>query len=52
MHANQREEVEEMYAGDLGAAVGLKGTSTGDTLCDPDNPIALKNYFSGAGDFR
>ncbi|MEK7496195.1 MAG: elongation factor G [Patescibacteria group bacterium] len=45
MHANQREEVEEMYAGDLGAAVGLKGTSTGDTLCDPDNPIVLEKII-------
>jgi elongation factor G len=42
MHANQREEVEEMFAGDLGAAVGLKGTSTGDTLCAPENPIVLE----------
>ncbi|MDP3015041.1 MAG: elongation factor G [bacterium] len=45
MHANQREEVEEMYAGDLGAAVGLKGTSTGDTLCDPGNPIVLEKII-------
>lgn len=42
MHANHREDVEEMYAGDLGAIVGLKGTSTGDTLCDPENPIVLE----------
>jgi len=42
MHANHREEVEEMYAGDLGAIVGLKNTSTGDTLCAPDNPIILE----------
>ncbi len=42
MHANHREDVEEMYAGDLGAIVGLKETSTGDTLCDPDNPIVLE----------
>jgi elongation factor G len=42
MHANHREEVEEMYAGDLGALVGLKNTSTGDTLCDPENPIILE----------
>ncbi|MEK7568121.1 MAG: elongation factor G [Patescibacteria group bacterium] len=42
MHANQREEVEEVYAGDLGALVGLKKTSTGDTLCDTDNPIVLE----------
>ncbi len=42
MHANQREEVEEVYAGDLGALIGLKKTSTGDTLCDADNPIVLE----------
>ncbi len=42
MHANKREEVEEMYAGDLGAIVGLKNTGTGDTLCDPANPIILE----------
>ena len=42
MHANKREEVDEMYTGDLGAIVGLKNTSTGDTLCDPDNAIILE----------
>jgi elongation factor G len=42
MHANHREEVEEIYAGDLGAIVGLKKTSTGDTLCDPENKIVLE----------
>ena len=42
MHANHREDVEEMYSGDLGAIVGLKNTSTGDTLCDPENPIMLE----------
>jgi len=42
MHANHREEVEEMYAGDLGAVVGLKTTFTGDTLCVPDSPIVLE----------
>ena len=42
MHANQREEVEEIYAGDLGAIVGLKDTTTGDTLCDEANPIILE----------
>jgi len=41
MHANHREDVDEMYAGDLGAIVGLKITTTGDTLCDTDHPIAL-----------
>ncbi|MEX1014655.1 MAG: elongation factor G [Candidatus Paceibacterota bacterium] len=43
MHANHREEVDEIHAGDLGAIVGLKNTSTGDTLTDPDHPIILEN---------
>ncbi len=42
MHANQREEVPELYAGDIAAAVGLKKTTTGDTLCDIVNPIILE----------
>lgn len=42
MHANKREEVKEVYAGDIAAIVGLKGTSTGDTLCDIDHPIILE----------
>ena len=42
MHANHREEVEGMSSGDLGAIVGLKNTSTGDTLCDPNNPVILE----------
>ena len=42
MHANQREEVEEMYAGEIGALVGLKNTTTGDTLTEPENPIILE----------
>ena len=42
MHANHREEVDEMYTGDLGAIVGLKNTTTGNTLCDPDHPIILE----------
>ena len=42
MHANQREEVEEMYAGEIGALVGLKDTTTGDTLTDPEAPILLE----------
>jgi len=42
MHANRREERDEIYAGDLGALVGLKNTSTGDTICDQDNPIILE----------
>jgi elongation factor G len=42
MHANHREEVEDMGAGDIGALVGMKVTTTGDTLCDIDKPIALE----------
>ena len=42
MHANHREEIDEMYAGDIGAIVGLKDTFTGDTLCDPDHPVLLE----------
>lgn len=42
MHANQREEIEEVQAGEIAAAVGLKDTKTGDTLCDPDHPIILE----------
>ncbi|MBN2057523.1 MAG: elongation factor G [Candidatus Saganbacteria bacterium] len=43
MHANKREEIEEIQAGDIAAAVGLKYTSTGDTLCDTDKPIILES---------
>ena len=43
MHANSREEVEEVHAGDIAAAIGLKDTFTGDTLCDPDNQILLES---------
>ena len=42
MHANSREEIEQCYAGDILAGVGLKQTTTGDTLCAPDQPIALE----------
>jgi elongation factor G len=42
MHANSREEVQEVHAGDIAAAIGLKGTFTGDTLCDPNNQILLE----------
>jgi elongation factor G len=43
MHANHREEIEECYAGDICAGVGLKQTATGDTLCAPDAPVLLEN---------
>ncbi|OGP83962.1 MAG: translation elongation factor G [Deltaproteobacteria bacterium RBG_16_54_11] len=43
MHANKREEIKEIYAGDIAAAVGLKDTSTGDTLADKANPIILES---------
>ena len=42
MHANHREEVQEAYTGDIGGIVGLKDTTTGDTLCDEKNPIILE----------
>ncbi len=42
MHANSRQEIDECYSGDILAGVGLKQTSTGDTLCAPDKPIALE----------
>lgn len=42
MYANHREEIEEVYAGDIAAIVGLKSTGTGDTLCDVDKPIILE----------
>jgi len=42
MHANKREEIEEVRAGDIGAAIGLKDTRTGDTLCFDENPIILE----------
>ncbi len=42
MHADQREEVEEVFAGEIAAAVGLKETSTGETVCDADEPILLE----------
>jgi elongation factor G len=42
MHANKREEIKEVYAGDICAAVGLRDTTTGDTLCDEDKPIVLE----------
>ncbi|ADV96907.1 GTP-binding protein LepA [Yersinia pestis biovar Medievalis str. Harbin 35] len=42
MHANKREEIKEVHAGDIAAAIGLKDVTTGDTLCDPNNPIILE----------
>ncbi|WP_303032720.1 elongation factor G, partial [Dubosiella newyorkensis] len=43
MHANARKEISEVYAGDIAAAVGLKNTTTGDTLCDEKSPIILES---------
>ena len=43
MHANHREDIEEVYAGDIAAAVGLKNTTTGDTLCDEKPPVILES---------
>ncbi|MBR4419072.1 MAG: elongation factor G [Clostridia bacterium] len=43
MHANQRKEIDELVAGDIGAIVGLKDTTTGDTLCDEKNPVLLES---------
>jgi len=42
MHANHREDKDAVFAGDIVAAVGLKGATTGDTLCDPDHPVLLE----------
>src|SRR5215831_12403531 len=43
MHANKREEIKEVYAGDIAAAVGLRSVSTGDTICDEKHPIVLES---------
>ena len=43
MHSNQRKEIKQVYAGDIAAAIGLKNTTTGDTLCDPKNPVILES---------
>ena len=43
MHANHREDIDIVYAGDIAAAVGVKNTTTGDTFCDPDHPIILES---------
>ncbi|MFA7138514.1 MAG: elongation factor G, partial [Bacteroidales bacterium] len=45
MHANKREEIKNSYTGDIDAAVGLKITTTGDTLCNPDHPIVLESMI-------
>jgi elongation factor G len=42
MHANKREEIDEVWAGDIAAAVGLKNVTTGETICDPKNPVTLE----------
>ncbi len=46
IHADKREDVDTITAGDIGAAVGLKETITGDTLCDPENPILLDSIYA------
>ena len=43
MHANHREDLDDVFAGDIAAAVGLKDTTTGDTLCDEKHPIILES---------
>ena len=43
MHANHREEITEIYSGGIGALVGMKNTTTGDTLCDPEKPVLLES---------
>jgi elongation factor G len=43
MHANKREEIKEVYAGDIAAAVGLRNVTTGDTICDPQQPVVLES---------
>ena len=43
MHANHREDIDKVYAGDIAAAVGLKDVTTGNTLCDPEHPIILES---------
>ena len=43
MHANKREEIKQVYSGDIAAAVGLKSVSTGDTICDPRHPVVLES---------
>ncbi len=43
MHSNHRQDIDQVYAGDIAAAVGLKEVSTGDTLCDPNHPVILES---------
>ena len=43
MHANTRAEIQTVYSGDIAAAVGLKDTTTGDTLCDEKSPVILES---------
>ena len=43
MHANDRKDIDKVYSGDIAAAVGLKNTTTGDTLCTPDHPVILES---------
>src|SRR4029450_3354288 len=43
MHANKREEIKEVYAGDIAAAVGLRSVTTGDTICDEKKPVVLES---------
>jgi elongation factor G len=45
MHANQREEIKEVRAGDIAAAVGLREATTGDTICDVEDPIILERMI-------
>ncbi len=53
MHANKREEINEVWAGDIAAAVGLKNVTTGDTICDPKHPDRARgDELPGAGDLR
>ena len=46
MHSNSREEIKEVLAGDIAAAVGLKDVTTGDTLCDSTSPLCLSAWNS------
>jgi elongation factor G len=43
MHSNQRKEIPEVFSGDIAAAIGLKNTTTGDSLTDPDHPLVLES---------